>query len=177
MNKQQLLKSFILNSEELKARINNRNKITELNRNIKNNAPDDIKVTLATLWMEAELKVGEGGATDSTELQTKYNELVKQNKLLENDVIDLRNEIKTMESDMNDYKYRCDIIVNNTEKTNKVLRQKLDNVIQSWTDDGGEQNDIFNIINRGLLHISDYEFSKVGDDYVPYSDEDEEVID
>ena len=171
MNKQQLLKSFVLNSEELRARISY-NKLTELNRNIKNNAPDDIKVALATLWMEAELKVGEGGATDSTELQTKYNELVKQKKLLENDIIDLRNEIKTMESDMKDYKYRCDIIVNNTEKTNKVLRQKLDNVIKSWTDDGGEENDIFNIINKDLSCVADMEFRKVDDpNYDYYSDE------
>jgi len=131
---------------------------------------DDIATELAYLLAEASMN--SGGATDSTELQTKYNELVKQNKLLENDVIDLRNEIKTMESDMKDYKYRCDIIVNNTEKTNKVLRQKLDNVIQSWTDDGGEEHDIFNIINRGLLNISDYEFSKVDDpNYDYYSDE------
>ena len=173
MNKQQLLKSFVLNSEELRARISY-NKLTELNRNIKNNAPDDVKVALATLWMEAELKVGEGGATDSTELQNRYNELVKEKNLLENDLIHLRNEIKTMKSDMEDYKYRCDTIVNNTEKTNKVLRQKLDNVIQSWADDGGDEHDIFNIINKDLSCVADMEFRKVDDNFTPYSDEDEE---
>ena len=174
MNKQQLLTSFILNSEELRLRIKNYNKITELNRNIRKNAPDDIKVALANLWMEAEMKVGEG--TGDPELENKYNDLLKQyNKLESIHKATKKNKQHEMDKLINQNKeLRCK--VSTLEFDNNISRKKLDNIMKDWVDSGGDLDEYLKMVDKGIsqqfetesaILIRNQDFG----DYKPYPDE------
>lgn len=174
MNKQQLLKSFVLNSEEFRVRIKNYNKIRELSRSIKNNAPDDVKVALANLWMEAEMKVGEG--TGDPELENKYNDLLKQyNKLESIHKATKKNKQHEIDKLINqNNELRCK--VSTLEFENNISRKKLDNIKNDWVKNGGDLDEFLKMVDKGaplfqgeadiLMRNQDF------GDYDPYPDED-----
>jgi seryl-tRNA synthetase len=175
MNKQELLKSFVLNSEEFRVRIKNYNKIRELSRSIKNNAPDDVKVALANLWMEAEMKVGEG--TGDPELENKYNDLLKQyNKLESIHKATKKNKQHEIDKLIHENKnLRCK--VSTLEFDNKISRKKLDNIMNDWVKSGGDLDEYLKMVDKGISQQFETESAillknEPDDGYVPYSDED-----
>jgi hypothetical protein len=169
MNSELVIASIKPYLKEWKARGNDTRFLYTKIRKGRAKGSDDAATELAYLLAEASMN--SGSSVGDPELQNKYNELLKAKTLLENDLIDLRNEMKEKDADIKEREYMCSMNVSNTNKENKILRQKLDNVINSWINDGGEENGIYKIINKGLQCVADMEFGKVDDGYNPYPDE------
>lgn len=169
MNSELVIASIKPYLKEWKARGNDTRFLNTKIRKGRGKGSDDIATELAYLLAEASMN--SGSSDGDPELQNKYNELLKAKTLLENDLIDLRNEMKQKDADIKDYEYRCNIKVKNRDNKIEILKQKIKSVKKWWKNDlGGDIDDLLRAMNKDIIHDIEFDSDQDDPNYDPYDE-------